>query len=314
MNKHFNIVKLVAVIGLLLIAIFGFVLIFHTTASDQESDGSITEETIISKADDTVVTKPDMVKDEPTFINSEGMDIESRVRVPEGYERTEAGNGSFAEFVRKYPLKDDGSPILLYNGKKRNPDYCIAVLAMHLGDKDLQQCADSVIRLYAEYFRQTGLNDRIAFHFVNGFLCDWNSYREGKRIKVTGNDVSWVSSANADNSDEAFEGYLETVFNYASTISMMAESDEIDVSEIEIGDIFIYAGSPGHVEMVCDVCEKSGKKAFLLAQGLMPAQEMHVLNNPRHPEDPWYYEDEVDYPFETAFSTFEEGSLRRLNY
>jgi hypothetical protein len=95
---------------------------------------------------------------------------------------------------------------------------------------------------------------------------------------------------------------------------MTAESDEIDVSKIEIGDIFIYAGSPGHVEMVCDVCEKDGKKAFLLAQGLMPAQEMHVLNNPRHPEDPWYYEDEVVFPFETAFSTFEEGSLRRLNY
>ena len=208
LNNHFSIVKLVAVIGLLLIIICGFVLLFYTTASDRKSDGSIAEETIISKTDDTAVPESDVVIDEPVFINSTGMDIESRICVPAGYERTEVANGSFSKFVRNYPLKEDGSPILLYNGKKRNPEYCIAVFAMHLGDKDLQQCADSVIRLYAEYFRQTGQPARIAFHFVNGFLCDWNSYREGKRIQVNGNDVSWGASANADDSDEAFEGYL----------------------------------------------------------------------------------------------------------
>ena len=44
------------------------------------------------------------------------------------------------------------------------------------------------------------------------------------------------------------------------------------------------------------------------------AREPQIIDNPRHPEDPWYYEDEVVFPFETAFSTFEEGSLRKLNY
>ena len=81
---------------------------------------------------------------------------------------------------------------------------------------------------------------------------------------------------------------------------------------MKVGDIFIKAGSPGHVVMVVDVCEKNGKKAFLLAQGFMPAQEFHVINNPAHSDDPWYYEEEVTYPFMTMEYTFSKGSLRKL--
>lgn len=299
--------------SLLLAACLGMVVLLAGCGSER---AAVTEDEKAApvESEEPVETTEDATDDAVGFIDPDGTDLESRIKVPEGYERTAAESGNFAEFVRKYPLKEDGSPILLYNGQKREPDYCVAVFAMHLGDKDLQQCADSVIRMYAEYFKKTGQDERIAFHFVNGFLCDWNTYKSGKRIAVNGNDVSWVASGAFDDSDEAFEGYLETVFNYASTISMTAESEEIDVSDTEAGDIFIYAGSPGHVEMICDICEKDGKKAFLLAQGLMPAQEMHVLNNPRHPEDPWYYEEEVEFPFETAFSTFDEGSLRRLEY
>jgi hypothetical protein len=29
---------------------------------------------------------------------------------------------------------------------------------------------------------------------------------------------------------------------------------------------------------------------------------------------PWYYEDEISYPFQTPEYTFEEGSLKRLKY
>ena len=46
----------------------------------------------------------------------------------------------------------------------------------------------------------------------------------------------------------------------------------------------------------------------------MPAQQFHVLNNPLHREDPWYYVDEVTYPFATPEYRFDEGSFRRMNY
>ena len=60
--------------------------------------------------------------------------------------------------------------------------------------------------------------------------------------------------------------------------------------------------------------KQEGKKAFLLAQGYMSAQEFHLLKNDLHPSDPWYYEDEIRFPFEMPEYTFNEGSMRSLKY
>ena len=77
----------------------------------------------------------------------------------------------------------------------------------------------------------------------------------------------------------------------------------------------LYAGSPGHVVMVVDVCRSSdGKKAFLLGQGFMPAQEFHLLKNPLHEDNPWYYLEEVSYPLQTPEYSFKKRSFRRLEY
>ena len=250
---------------------------------------------------------------EKSLIVPEGMTLAERIAVPEGYTRTPAEEGSLTAFLRHYPMEPDGEPVRLYDGRTKQGSH-VAVFSMHLGEADLQQCADSVIRVYAEYFRSIGRDDKIAFHFVSGFLCDWDTYKSGKRVSVDGNQVSWTGGGAASDSDEAFEGYLNTVFNYASTLSMKEESSPIGLSDIQTGDIFIKAGAPGHVVMVADTCEKEGKKAFLLAQGYMPAQQFHVLKNDLHEGDPWYYEEEVRYPFHTPQYTFEEGSLMRPGY
>lgn len=249
-------------------------------------------------------------------IDAAGDTLETRVLSPEGYERTTVGEGSLTEFLRGYSLKEDGSPVLLYDGrKKRNQSAHQAVFALPMEAEDLQQCADSVMRVYAEYFYLSGRQDEIAFHFTNGFLAEYAKWRDGGRISVKGNNVSWVQSAAYDDSYECFQKYMRMVFSYAGTLSMEAESSEIALEELQAGDVFLKGGSPGHVVMVVDVCEnEEGKKAFLLGQGYMPAQEFHVLKNPRHEEDPWYYEEEVVYPFETPEYVFGEGSLRRLCY
>ena len=171
------------------------------------------------------------------------------------------------------------------------------------------------MRMYAEYFWATEQYDRIKFHFTNGFLVEYTKWREGNRVTINGNNVSWIKSKSKDNSYECFVRYLRTIFCYAGTLSMEKESEPTLISLLKPGDVFLCGGSPGHVVMVVDVCEnEEGKKAFLLAQGYMPAQEFHLLKNDLHPEDPWYYEDEVTYPFETPEFTFEQGSLRSLNY
>ena len=134
-------------------------------------------------------------------------------------------------------------------------------------------------------------------------------------MKFSDDKPYWEKKTDADNSEETFKKYLRIVFAYSSTLSMEKEARPIDISQLKVGDIFIKGGSPGHVVMVADICEnESGEKAFLLAQGFMPAQSFHIIKNPAHSEDPWYYENEVKYPIRTQNYTFDEGSLKRLDY
>lgn len=251
-----------------------------------------------------------------SLIDASGMTLESRIHTPDDYTRTKEADGSLAEFLRNYAMEPDQSPVLLYDGsKKRNQKAHAAVFDLPLEQEDLQQCADSVIRIYAEYFWSTKQYDRIAFHFTNGFDAPYTKWADGYRIRVNGNNVSWIKSAQPDTSYDSLKDYLRIVFSYAGTASMDTEAQPIPLSDLQVGDVFLKGGNPGHVVMVVDLCENAdGKKAFLLAQGYMPAQQFHVLKNPAHKDDPWYYEDEVTYPFHTPEYTFQKGSLKRLNY
>ncbi len=255
------------------------------------------------------------VTEEPSLIRPDGKTLQTRIATKEGYGRKKQKKGSMASFLRDYPLKKHGSPVLYYNGKKKsNQRAHAAVFRLPIEDVDLQQCADSIMRIYAEYYWQKGEYDKIAFHFVSGFLAEYGKWRQGWRIEV-GDTVSWVKSAGESHSYEDFQEYMRVVFTYASTLSMEKESVRIRLSEIRAGDILIKGGSPGHVVMVVDVCEDAdGKKAFLLAQGFMPAQEFHLLKNPLHEKDPWYYEEEVSWPLETPEYIFEKGCLMRPQY
>ena len=183
---------------------------------------------------------------------------------------------------------------------------------MPLVDGDLQQCADSVIRLYGEYLWSVGAYADIAFYLTNGFLMDYPSWRDGKRLLVDKNNVSWVKKAGYDDSKENFLKYIRQVMVYAGTISLENECISTDIREVLAGDLFIYGGSPGHCVMVVDVAEDEfGNRCFLLAQGFMPAQEFHVLKNPLHEDDPWYYVSEIQDQVITPEYAFSIDSFKR---
>ena len=282
----------------------------HTSVDDQIAYSN-TEELAITTETEELTPKVERI------INEEGMTLESRILTPSGYQRTEVEEGSLGDFLHQYPMKAYGSKVHLFDGsEKYNQSAHISVFDLPIENYDLQQCADSVIRMYAEYFWNTKQYDRIAFHYTSGFLAEYLKWREGNRIKVDGNTVKWVKSAGYDDSYECFVEYLKNVFSYAGTLSMYCEEAvEIPLGEAKAGDVFLYGGSPGHVVMIVDVCEnEDGEKAFLLAQGYMPAQEFHLLVNENHLEDPWYYESEISYPFSTPEYTFQERSLKTLLY
>ncbi|MBR0596516.1 DUF4846 domain-containing protein [Sinanaerobacter chloroacetimidivorans] len=270
---------------------------------------------LLSCSDNTIPPEREPIVDVTANyeINKEGDTVESRFLPPKGYERLPAPADTVTAFLRELKLKPDGSRVLLYDGsEKGNQSAQAAVLDMDIGSRDLQQCADAIIRLRAEYFYAKGDYESIGFHLTNGFYLPYGKWKDGYRLVVQGNETYLKESAGADESYENLRRYLDMVFAYAGTLSVEKETFPVDnINDIKPGDLFIEGGSPGHGVMVIDIVgNQEGDIAFLLAQSYMPAQEIHVLKNPLHEEDPWYYVSELTYPFKTPQWTFEEGSLR----
>jgi hypothetical protein len=238
-----------------------------------------------------------------------------RIRVPIGFERVQVAAGSFAQFLRRLPLKPHGSKVLLFNGRiKENNGIYDAVVDLKIGNRDLHQCADAVIRLRAEYLYRQKRFQRIHFNFTNGFRADYAEWMKGNRVVIQGNGTRWARSHNPANTYPDFWAYLEVVFSYAGTFSLARELKPVNMAALQIGDIFIRGGSPGHAVIVVDLAihSRQGEKIFLLAQSYMPAQEIQVLRNPGSPgQSPWY-STEIRDVLVTPEWTFHKTELKRF--
>lgn len=238
----------------------------------------------------------------------------SGIQPPAGYTRIHQPATAFGSWLRKVPLKADNT-VYLYNGQQKvNQSAQFAVLDVTVGDKDLQQCADAVMRLYAEYLYSQKRYARIAFHATDGTLMDYHSWMEGNRFVIRQGKLKKQRMAAACDSRACFESYLQTVFAYAGTLSLSKELQPLSsVMDIRPGDVFIKGGSPGHAVIVMDVAVNGvGEKMFLLAQSYMPAQDIHILKNPAGTHSPWYSTRQADV-LVTPEWTFESGSLKRFN-
>ncbi len=215
----------------------------------------------------------------------------NRIPVPDEFERIDVEEKSFADWLRHLPLKDGNPDILNNEGEKiSSQNHKIAVVDIDVGEKDLQQCADAVMRLRAEFLHSTEQDDLISFNFTSGDACAWNSWKHGSRPHINGNDVSWSNDAATDESYKNFRKYMDMVFNYAGSLSLSKEMNPIEAKDIYAGDVFIQGGSPGHAVTILDVAmNSSGDKIFLIAQSYMPAQNIHVLRNFTNADlSPWY--------------------------
>lgn len=244
----------------------------------------------------------------------EGSTIATRFEPPAGFGRITAQEGSYAAYLRHLPLRPAGSAVHLYTGEpKSRQDVHAAVVGLSVGGRDLQQCADAVMRLRAEHLYRCGRQDDIAFSFTNGFRAEWKRWRKGERIRVDGNRCSWTTGAPADSSHDQLLRFLEKVFTYAGSLSLerdlrLSAPPPSGPYDLQIGDVFIQGGSPGHAMIVVDAARSAdGRTALLLAQSYMPAQEVHVVRNLRHPELGAWYILEGDDRLYTPEWTFDQG-------
>ncbi len=209
---------------------------------------------------------------------------------PDKYKRIDLPVNSFAVWLRNLPLKKKGKPVYLHNGKKKyNQTAHYRVIDIDTGSRDLQQCADALMRLRAEYLYSRQLFGKIHFNFVNKFRADYLKWRQGYRIKVKGNKCWWAKISVHKNNYKDFRKYLNMVFSYANTYSLSKEMKRVkNLNDIKVGDIFIQGGFPGHAVIVVDMAKNSpGSIIFLLAQSYMPAQDFHVLKS-FFSISPWY--------------------------
>jgi hypothetical protein len=186
-----------------------------------------------------------------------------------------------------------------------------AVAELDVGSANLQQCADSIIRLHAEWLWSRGQKERIAYRFTSGHLASWPRYAAGERARVAGSKVTWVKSGPVDGSRATFRAYLDLVFTYAGTLSLATEKQRPGRADVRPGDFFVLGGSPGHAVLVLDVARNpEGRRVALLGQGFIPAQDFHVLSPGR--DGPWFSleAEEVATPY---WKPFPWSSLRRLS-
>lgn len=258
--------------------------------------------------------EPEIILEE-SILNKDGMTILERYAPPKGYIRIEAVDGSFADFLRNQKLKIYGEKVLYYDGREKSrTDVYDSVFDVDIGDRDLHQCADAVMLLRGEYLFEKGEFEDIKFNFVSGFKAEYSKWMEGYRIKVDGNNVSYYLGTDPSSTYESFRNYMDMVFAYSGTLSLENELVPVSIEDMEIGDVFIKGGSPGHAIIVVDMALNSeNNKVFMLAQSYMPAQQTQVLLNPNHEEiSPWYSLDNMS-SLKTPEWTFELDQLRRFN-
>lgn len=237
-----------------------------------------------------------------SLINPCGKTIKERFQLPKGYTRVSVEPNSFQEYLRFLPLKPHQTEVRYYNHQIKPNNYIYdAVVDLPIGDKNLHQCADAIMRLRAEYLWKMKQYDAIHFNFTNGFRVDYTKWMEGYRIQLKGNQTQWVKKTHSSNTEEDFWLYLETIFTYAGTQSLEKELQATTFQDIQIGDVLIQGGSPGHAVIVVDMAihKTTQQKIFLLAQSYMPAQEIQILKNPMNSSfSPWY-SNQVSHTFQT---------------
>lgn len=201
---------------------------------------------------------------------SSGDDLAARIPPPAGAKRVAAAAGSFGDWLRHVPLLPRDSPVMLFDGtRKPRQDVHQAVIDIDVGHRDLQQCADAVMRLRAEYLFAAGRFDEIVFHPQPG------------KPKT----IAWTGGSHRD----GWDGFLVRLFAAAGSASLDAELPHARGAPLP-GDVLIQGGYPGHAVLVLDVAEDpSGRRYLLLGQSYMPAQQIHVLKNLGDPRiSPWY--------------------------
>ncbi|MBX2798726.1 MAG: DUF4846 domain-containing protein [Myxococcales bacterium] len=196
--------------------------------------------------------------------------------IPAGFE--EVPPTAFGAWLGRLELADASEPVRTHAGDVVSHRARVIRLPMTSGD--LQQCADSAIRLRAQWLKETG--GSISFHATSGDSIGWDRFVGGETPYAVGNGLKWRQGSSG-----AWEDYLRLVFTWAGTWSLQTY-DTRSVSEARAGDLLLQGGFPGHAVVLLRVAVREGPSPevrVLIGEGFMPAQSFHVELGPH---DGWW--------------------------
>jgi len=200
---------------------------------------------------------------------------------PEDAERVDGG--AFGDWLGARAIAPADQPVRTHDG--RTVGHSARVIELPLVRGDLQQCADSAIRLRAEWLKETG--GEVMYHATSGDPMPWSRWSGGERPYDSGGTLAWKAGG-----DGSWEGYLRAVFMYAGTRSLALDTEP--AAEPRPGDILVEPGSPGHAVVLLDVARDGDRTLVLVGEGYMPAQDFHVELGPI--DGWWAWEDGVRLP------------------
>ena len=210
--------------------------------------------------------------------------LEARFPVPPGFTRAAEAPGSFGAWLRDLPLLPPDAPVVSHSGAilhRANHPNLAGVVAIDIGAQDLQQCADSVVRLHAEWQWSQGRRDE-SYRAASGAEMPFARWARGERITVSGpasSKLTWAPAAKADDSHQAFRAYLDGVFGWANTVSLARDTTPVPLADLRPGDFVVQPGGPGHAVLILDLAtNRQGTRLVLLGQGFMPAQSFQILH------------------------------------
>lgn len=239
-----------------------------------------------------------------------------RLLPPRGCARLETKKGSYARWLRHLPLLPAGTGVHSYKGALILPassPALAAVVDLDTGNRDRQQCADTIMRLRGEYLHHRGRPDGTRFLWAGGRRFGYREWSRGLRPVKEGRRWEFRPKARPARGYHSFRRYLGFMFSWTGTLHQMGEP-RVKPEQIQAGDFLIQGGSPGHAVVLLDLCrDGAGKLRGLIGQGFMPAQDLHVLR--RGSGTPWF---ELD-PEQPTLSTplwrpFRWSDLRRFRY
>lgn len=244
------------------------------------------------------------------YINPTGTTVETRFKLPDGYERIPAAKNSYVYFLRHLPMLPYGTNCCNdpseahYAGRLNIP-------AINNMLQDLHLC----IRLRGEYFFRQEQYDKIAFTIINFKRLFYTPWVEGLDIVINDKRYRTKQPKNVDRLP-SFRNYLTFVFSNTNAKTLLADVQPVPANNIMPGDMFIHADHPSYTVIVLDVAynPKTGDRIFLLATTNKSTKTSCILVNPKEAwsGSPWYSIKAGETKLTTPEFVFNKQDLRRF--